>query len=492
MFLHESKQWLTSRYTLAALPGRARKYRLVILLALFMLTLGAGLMVYIHSAPVAWGMGLAVLCGLMAVFLYQDYIRPQKRLEKLILSLRAGFLHERLHCGDGGGINELCSELNFVVHMLESQSLHVAEQLQNHTRHMAEKNRLLTTLYQFTDALSAALSFSDFIAHMVKGLSEDFGVNRLIIRLNKSDGMHWLEGAGNVSREERVQCLPFNSPWLKTSEEERRLAVPLRYHDRLLGICCIYLDGSTFSRRNELGDLFASLGRYIAIAIERQRHEKEAQHFSIIKEREKLAYELHDSLAQTIHSISYCVRAVKSSLHEHDSPQVRASLDRLSFAATEANREVRVLISQFRTGGAIHKIGSISELVEHLKQQYPRVKIHFYKSWEDHHLPPEYEANIYKIVQEALFNAFKHSKADAVRVLMRHDEHGNYRVLIEDNGVGANLAKVRNGGAGEHVGISIMRSRAGSMGGDLRLESEPDEGVRVILRFTYPNKGRPG
>ena len=102
--------------------------------------------------------------------------------------------------------------------------------------------------------------------------------------------------------------------------------------------------------------------------------------------------------------------------------------------------------------------------------------------WEDLKLPAEHELQIVRIVQESLANARKHAQASTVRVLISGDEEsGNCRVLVEDDGVGfANPPRERRG---THIGLSLLQDRAMRLGGKLQVESEPEEGVRVLLEF---------
>ena len=95
------------------------------------------------------------------------------------------------------------------------------------------------------------------------------------------------------------------------------------------------------------------------------------------------------------------------------------------------------------------------------------------------------EVQVFHIVQEALANVRKHSKAKNVRVLVRSDDEANYLVLVEDDGQGIQEPEV-TARPGEHVGLSIMRERAEKLGGAFNIESEPGEGTRVELTFQAP------
>ena len=94
------------------------------------------------------------------------------------------------------------------------------------------------------------------------------------------------------------------------------------------------------------------------------------------------------------------------------------------------------------------------------------------------------EMNVYRIVQESLTNIRKHADAHIVRVLLQCDDSGNYLILIENDGKGFDKETIQSE-AGKHLGLTIMKERAAYLGGKLKIDSEPDEGTRVELRFKY-------
>jgi two-component system nitrate/nitrite sensor histidine kinase NarX len=97
---------------------------------------------------------------------------------------------------------------------------------------------------------------------------------------------------------------------------------------------------------------------------------------------------------------------------------------------------------------------------------------------------------VVRIIQEALANTRKYSKAHTVRVILRCDDAENYHVLIEDDGIGMEKPAF-SGHPGEHLGLSIMQERARYLGGELRIESEPGEGTRVQLDFSTADSDEP-
>jgi len=229
---------------------------------------------------------------------------------------------------------------------------------------------------------------------------------------------------------------------------------------------------------------------------------KEANRLAIMEERVFIASELHDSLAQTLASLRLQVRVLDESLQGiiymknnrkykteelYSDKRITDELETLEESIELANREIRQLIGHFRSPQEIDNIASeISKLVENFKTENNDIKIFFQNKIPVIKLNKNDELHIKRIAQEALLNVKKHSQAKIVRVLLMSYQTGKYSLIIEDDGIG--IAKScfighDNEDSGEHVGLSIMRDRAQQIDGHLDIESEPGEGVRVILSF---------
>ena len=214
--------------------------------------------------------------------------------------------------------------------------------------------------------------------------------------------------------------------------------------------------------------------------------EEQLQEFSdytAMKERTRLSGELHDSLAQTLAGIKIQVRVLDETLHQGDEERTWQELEKIEESLEEANIELRELIAHFRV--PISEAGllpAVERTVERFRRDCPDVRVLLQTRWEDMKLPAEHELQIVRIVQEALANARKHAQASTVRILISGDvQSGHCRVLVEDDGVG--FASPPREGGGTHIGLSLLQDRAMRLGGRLRVESEPDEGVRVALEF---------
>ena len=109
------------------------------------------------------------------------------------------------------------------------------------------------------------------------------------------------------------------------------------------------------------------------------------------------------------------------------------------------------------------------------------MEVFFYHNWSLNDLDPEVEREVVRIVQEALNNVRKHSKASTVRILMYSSEEGRCSILVEDDGVGLPGEPPKPDPlTGEHLGLGIMHERAEKIGGELQFDSDPDEGGTLV------------
>lgn len=218
-----------------------------------------------------------------------------------------------------------------------------------------------------------------------------------------------------------------------------------------------------------------------------QRHTEHLADKTRMQERAWIAYELHDSLAQTISGLRLQVHVLEESLKRGDIKLSWGQLGKLGNTLRTANCEIRDLIGYFHGTSQMGDLeSSIDRLILKFRNDNPDVRLHFDKTWSQQPMPQDYEVQVLRIIQEALNNVQKHARATLVRVMIRGSKEGHYRVLVKDNGVGM---KAGSGDNAEHVGLYGMRSRASRISGKLSIQSEAGEGVHISLDFSVPVDG---
>jgi signal transduction histidine kinase len=209
-----------------------------------------------------------------------------------------------------------------------------------------------------------------------------------------------------------------------------------------------------------------------------QRHVAQAEDVAVMQERYRLARDLHDSVTQTIFTMTLTSEAA-CLLVDRDPARAVLQLDKLQVLASSALAEMRSLISALRPP-TITQQGLIPALRHHLallkRQQGLNVALN---AIGEPHLSRAQAERLFRVIQEALNNVVKHAHTDEASVTMRFEDN-QISLQIEDEGKGFVLDDVQ--ATTGHIGLSIMRERVEMMGGALTIDSRPGEGTRVTVK----------
>lgn len=221
--------------------------------------------------------------------------------------------------------------------------------------------------------------------------------------------------------------------------------------------------------------LLQGLTDQAAVAIENARLYKQAGETAAIQERARLARELHDSVTQSLFSLTFFVEAVKRNINTGKMEKVSDYLDEVTTTSYKALREMRLLLYELHELPTEKK--TISEALRTRLNAVERragiqVKEEFDASIK---LKADIEVEIYRIAVEALNNLLKHTRADEVTIRLYED--GRQVILeIVDNGQGFDPETASQSGG---MGIQNMQERAKKIGAKFTLQSEPGRGSTV-------------
>ncbi len=215
--------------------------------------------------------------------------------------------------------------------------------------------------------------------------------------------------------------------------------------------------------------------------IEHNKSNRDAKRVDLVAERQAIANEIHDSLAQTLVYTRMRTSLLLESIRTGNELMVTKYAHDVDEALEISQKTVRELITNFRC--AMDPSGLLHAL-QNLTQQFCQrneIALEYINRVANLELPLEYEIQVYHIVQEALANIATHSGAAHARLIVEHS--GNYYgFTIEDNGSGGGTFTPVEG----HYGMMIMRERAQRIGGEIKVESSKGIGTRVQLFFPEP------
>jgi signal transduction histidine kinase len=235
----------------------------------------------------------------------------------------------------------------------------------------------------------------------------------------------------------------------------------------------------------ELGNTFNQMADEIARHTRKQEERSQVRERAIIEERERIARELHDGVAQILGYVNTKAMAIRLTLQKGKLQDADRLLNQLEEATRSLFVDVREAILGLKMAG---KVGSsLPSAVNSYIAQYTRlsdipVKIDMQPQIQELNLPADTELQLLRIIQEGLTNIRKH--ADASRVwLSLQIQNGSLQLQIRDDGRGFNASGAPTENLNDHYGLDSMRERAAAIGASFALDSQVGTGTRILVKL---------
>ena len=282
----------------------------------------------------------------------------------------------------------------------------------------------------------------------------------------------------NVEDDPRFEGWPDHHPRMKSF-----MGIPIVTRGEVVG--AFYLTDKLHSDQFSESDqqLIEMLAAHAAIAMENANLYERSRELSVVEERNRLARDLHDSVAQTLFSIDLTAEAA-ATLVDQNPAEAKERIHELQRLGRDATNTLRTLIFELRPAEVAGSglVETLERYVAGLRRVYP-VKIDVRAEGEGH-IKPSVERQLFGIAQEALNNALKHSGASEIDVRLAVTDRG-VTLSISDDGSGFD-PRVRYdalSARSKRLGLTSMQERADSLGGHLRIDSKPGAGTTVTLEL---------
>ena len=491
-----------------------------------MVTLLAALAV-VAVAAVAWyrgaagaGTALAVILAVLALAaalafvamrkVRRDLHAPLATLYAWALGMCTGDFSTRVPAGGEGAYAKLAFHINRLSEALEGLANEMDDVVWRQTERLREKNASIELMYEVAASLSRLGSLEEILRVSARSMMKLAEARGALVRLRDAAGemsvavrlgecpeevnLDAVEvreasgaaeagrapGASEVADAAAVPDEPGIGIAPRGPDGASIVTVPLDHQGVNLGLIHLFAASSEPVESPERRLLLLSVGRHLGMSIAKARTDDESKMLSIVRERAAIAYELHDSLAQTLASLRMQADMLADSLAGAASG-APAELARIQATLESANIELRELIAGFRAPVDGRDLRTALEEMTARYTAQSAMTVHLQIDDQLPELPAGPQLQVVRIVGEALANACAHSGGNLARVLVRSDP-ASMRVLVEDDGEGFSMP-ARDAAPGEHIGLSVMHERARWLGGTLVIESEPGEGTRVSLAF---------
>lgn len=352
----------------------------------------------------------------------------------------------------------------------------------------AQASRLLgaeaTAIYQLQDhepddgeplAILASFGLPDEylsgeqVARQGSVLSSAVADGRPLVQPANGDGGEPGDSPPHGARDERVVY-------------QAQLAVPLAVQDDIYGGLMLYYREPRRFTAEEIG-LAVTFGDQAKLALENARLRAQAEQIAVAAERNRLARDLHDSVTQTLFSASL-IAEVLPKLIARDPAETTRRLSELRQLTRGALAEMRTLLFELRPATLTEV--DLNELLRQLTEAaIGRARIPVSLTIEGAApIPTDVKIALFNITQEALNNVIKHARAATAGIrLERHP--GDISLTIQDDGRGFQIERVTP----EHLGLTIMHERAEGIGAALTIDSRPDGGTTIHIRWQAPTPG---
>ena len=256
------------------------------------------------------------------------------------------------------------------------------------------------------------------------------------------------------------------------------LAVPLHVHGGVIGVLDVVNKAGGFT--DDDVSVMSVFANQAAMAIEHARLQQQAEQLAVLGERQRLARELHDSVTQSLYSVTLYANAAVLALAAGKQEVTAGYLQELQETAQEGMRDMRLLIFQLHPP-VLEIEGLVAALQARLAAVEGRAGLQTeFRVEEERRLPIAIESDLYWIAQEALNNVRKHAAAQHV-IVQLYFTPTTVALDVIDDGVGFDPQAVP---VEERGGLRTIAERTARIGGNLIYTSAPGEGTKMRVEVT--------
>jgi signal transduction histidine kinase len=383
-----------------------------------------------------------------------------------------------------------------------SHQLGCAIQLRRLVDDLQRRQREAAALYDVALLIGDQQALADTLAHIMRTVRELLGMDEVAICLTP-EASAVVSAARSVAADagrpipkanDGAICVTLGEEGLRPAHDSGGICavrsspefrhvheVPIRGGDAAFGDIWV---ARRADRPIDAADrtVVAGLAELASIAITSARLRERERLSATVAERERIARELHDSLAQVLGVTHLRLRSIASSPVVQGAAEVAGEIEDLAELAQDAFRDVREAILGLREASRLERgfVPSLSAYLDKFSRQSGIAVSLDARVERDPDLAPGSEIQVIRVIQEALANVRKHAGA-ASAVVRLFDDPLCTTIEVEDDGRGFDVARMLD--EREGYGLQTMRERIELVGGELVIDSNPGHGTRVTVRI---------
>lgn len=460
-------------------------------------TLGVNLGITAFAVLLAIGASLGITRGIAA---------PIADLAHTSTQIATGDLEREAKVARNDEIGTLARAFNSMTKQLRELIVNLERRVEERTSALQRQALQLETSAQVSREITSVLDIDHLMQQVVNTIQEAFGYYNVNIFMLEQAVNQLVLQASSGSLEPQHQRLALDRDSVNgiavltneaviiqdTGRDERYLAddnlpatrselvVPMRIGRDVIATLDVQSEEpNAFSPEDVL--VIQSLADQIAIAIQNARLYRQAGQAATLEERQRLARELHDSVIQSMYSLTLLIEGGRRLANTGKLDDAEAYFYDLWEIARQTLKELRLIVYELRPA-ELDSEGLVGALQQRLDAVEGRAGIDArLLVTGDPVIPREVEQVFYRVTQEALNNTLKHSAATEITV--RLEAAGDRIILqIQDNGKGFSVSGAADAGG---MGLATMRERVNEIGGQFVLDSTPGKGTTIIIEVEH-------
>jgi two-component system, NarL family, nitrate/nitrite sensor histidine kinase NarX len=453
---------------------------------------------------------VALVIGSAIALLYSAYLfvfNPLARLQVALARAESGDLATRVETSHDDEFGALAAGFNRMAQTLQGLYRNLEAKVREKTERLESQRAGLAALYESAAFVARAETLETLARGIARQVREVAGADASAVRWSDEANRKYVLLASDCLPQALVDeehCIPTGDCLCGQRQDaaatrvipirpaggtdkpghcaregfETVVAIPVRLHERLLGEINLF-----YREPRRLGDddraLLETIASHLAGAIEGLRAAALQREAAVAEERGFIARELHDSIAQSLAFVKIQIGLLRSDIRDGDTVRIQKTLGELDAGVQESLGDVRELLVHFRTRTNAEDIGPALKSTLQKFEHQTGLATHLEIDGDGLPLPPDVQVQVLHVVQEALSNVRKHARAREVWVEVQQSPP--WRVEVRDDGCGFDPDHAAPDET--HVGLRIMRERAGNIGATVEVASVPGSGTCVVLKL---------
>lgn len=370
-----------------------------------------------------------------------------------------------------------------------SELMKTNNKLNEANERIQESMEQIMSMYQAVEILTSRddelsfQTFADYTLKLTKALNAFF-----YFRPREQAGIMAISGImDDVLKEELIQNIEINwNEYLHSSEittnvgSHSYVTIPVQTSSNYYGLLGAEVQGD-FLEKDDL-KIFKFISDLSAIVLERFELDIVSERLTKAEEQNRIANEMHDNVTQRLFSISCATHLMANNFRKLTEEQIAEKLNNLQESSNAAMKELRTTIYELSTkkGGNNTFIDDIKKYLENVSK-LNNVNIDFQFIGDEELLDIQRKNGLYRIICESTGNAIRHGKSESVKINFIIEDNETI-LVINDNGIGFNLADHKNTG----LGLGNMSRLIKSYNGKIKITSKI--GVGTVIDIRIPNR----